>query len=271
MSPAIVEQVLTPGQETNFTITISNNYEKPRPIIITVQKPQNQDGSFVSEKYLASDWIDVSEESFVIPSGVTKKVTFTVSTPAEEEGGGRYANIIFRTLQLSNESTNSGSSVVPEIQVPVLLTVPGDIVEQMEVSLKRDNRLFIGASTEHMTEVYVYNSGNIHNIISPEFTITSKHDDDVDSHTFTPTVLLPGASRTFPVLWTSPSDAGVYYEEATVSYGTPSKVEKSEKHLFISGQPLSRILSMALLTWLILFIYFNHSKLRRAFYILFME
>ncbi len=238
---------------------------------MSVQKPQNQDGSFLKDDYIASDWVDVNKQSFVIPSGEQKVVTFTVSPPEDETSGGRYANIIFRTLQLAGDNSSSGGLVLPEIQVPVLLTIPGDIVEQLDVKLLQGSSFFTAKESKLTSEVYVYNSGNIHNLIQPEFIVENAGGAVIESQQVTPTVILPGAERTFPVEWVSPESAGVYYGKAQVQFGSPRETVISEKNLFINGQPLSHLIFALIGTWTSLYVFFNYKRLYYAFYILFFE
>lgn len=261
--PAIVEQVLQTGEINSFTISIANPNNQPQPVVVTVQDPINQDGTFVSDTYLATDWISTSEEYVIIPANSFKDIVFNVDVPKESSSGGRYANLVFRTLQLEGVQNNQSSLIFPEIQVPVLFTIPGDINELMSVNLIEKSPKFIAPKSEITSRIEVINNGNIHNIISPKL-ILNKSSVPIKNLSTSPTIILPGSSKQFTINWTSPSEKGKLTEYAEVSFGTPNQLSVSESNTIYNGQTLTTLVITALATWTVMFLWPRKKNLLSA-------
>lgn len=266
-SPAVIEQVVQPGVSYTVQVTLENTDDKPRPIQIDFRNPVDESGLLLASDYAASSWLNYTERGFILSAGERRELIIEIRVPENVSSGGKYANIIIRSLALSTTPQANISSVVPEIQIPVLLTVPGAINEDMQVEVIEEAPFFIDQNSSVTSKIRVKNTGNIHNLVTPTFLI-SDYQGDTITYDAPPAVLIPGTATVFEVEWTSPSERGIFKESATISFGSPTNTVSTDENIFISGINLKNVLVVAMLVWIGIYLVSRRNNIQQAFKVL---
>lgn len=269
VSPAIIEGVIKPGEKLKRKITIANSSDSPVPVIYEVSNPMVQDSTALPNEYNATEWTELSKEQAIIPAETSVTLSVTFSPPVGNSDGGRYTNITIRTLQLE-QSDLSATSIIPEISVPVLLTVGDDLRELMSTNIVSAGPVMTTPGSDVESVITVANDGNIHNLVSTRFDI-SRRDSVVASETLRPAIVLPGTTRTFQITRRTPERRGVLSHQVELTYGSPKQLVTSSKVKTHNGPSLSSILATCLCTLFALFLARNHQNVKKAAAILFFK
>lgn len=234
--PSIVDVPLTPGVSQNFTVTATNITEQPLPVVVGVKplvpldKPTDNQ---LAERYDATAWFDLESNQLLFNAKESKVIDFTVSPPADAGPGGHYVQLIFRVLTPFNETELSSTKINPELTATVLFTVPGDIVEAVEVTTHPV--AWISFDPQRRFDVTVANTGNSHVLISPSTIVTGgllSGDSAVASLPGQTKLLLPHTEVTFPVYWDA-KQPGIYKYEAMIKYGSPTQTAAANSTKFV--------------------------------------
>lgn len=79
-----------------------------------------------SNRWAASNWIQVSPSSVQLKAGETKSLTLTVMPPANALPGGHYAMVLHTPEGISSVSS-TGTSIQTKVGTLIYITIPGDI------------------------------------------------------------------------------------------------------------------------------------------------
>jgi len=132
VGPAILEQILTPGVESQAKVFVSNLTNIPLPIKSQVSGFLSKEEFPVDKKYVfdASSWIYVDPADFILQPNEQKEILVTIKTPEGAAPGGHYATIYFEPLvpvvALSPQTTYS----LARVGVLTFLVVKGEIIEK---------------------------------------------------------------------------------------------------------------------------------------------
>lgn len=99
-------------------IIVTDN--KGTPVIIS-----SSDES--SNRWAASNWVQVSPSNVLLKPGETKSLTLTVVAPANALPGGHYAMVLHTPQGISTLSSSTGASIQTQVGTLIYITVPGDI------------------------------------------------------------------------------------------------------------------------------------------------
>jgi len=139
LSPEIFELQIEKGEDYNGKIKIYNKGEAPIPLEAIASNfgaeeisgtPVFYDNSSNSKEddilFNPRKWMKIENPNFILDSGETVSVRFTVSVPENAEDGGHYAVIFFEPkISASNSpyQDQSGVSIIPKIGTLFLISV----------------------------------------------------------------------------------------------------------------------------------------------------
>jgi hypothetical protein len=92
--------------------------------------PQYFDKANGNENVYPQTWFSSKNSSLVIKSQQEIQVPVTLTVPSDATPGGHYGGVEFSS---ANTSVNAGLNLVAKIAVPILITVPGNITNNLKV------------------------------------------------------------------------------------------------------------------------------------------
>lgn len=260
VSPAILEAATVPGTKSEKRLVIQNSGELPLPVSLEAQSLfSGQSVLLTNNEYDAASWLKLSETTVLLAAGEQKEVPFLIETPPNAGGGGHYAQISIRGLSLES-SQGTKSLVIPEVTASILITVPGDIREQLLI----DNVEFANSarpSQQKSISFELKNVGNTHSLASPSLAIY-KDSELISKEPIPPQLILPGENKQFVYDWQAPSTGGKYQLNLEISYGSGQSVS-DEANLFV-GPSAPTLFLLLLLVWCSLFILDRRKRLAPA-------
>lgn len=249
VAPAIIDAPAVVGKSTERTIQIGNKNKFALPITIEVQSAVI-DGEPLdrrtNDRYDVSDWVSFEEETYVFEAGETRQIPFTITAPFTALPGGHYAQISIRGLALESSSGQQGI-VFPEIGVPLLVTVPGEIVEDVRV---QDVSIFPRFATPGRPielVVPVENVGTVHNLVRAKV-IIEQDEKIVSEIDLSPSVVLPETRKEFKGVW-QPDNYGYFNAYVELAFGSASQKYQTSKEQVIVTPPIGYLLLLAFSVW----------------------
>jgi hypothetical protein len=262
VTPAIVDLPLQVGQSETRRLQVTNNNPVALPISLEAQSA-NISGEPLSDinngRYDVSTWIAFEEQTLLFEPGETKLIPFTVTAPFTASAGGHYAQISLRTLTL--ETDRQLDLIFPEIAVPLLITVPGEITEKIEI---QDILLpkTVTANDSMQTEIIVENTGSVHNLISGTLFIY-QDEKEIGAYDVQSRVVLPDTKNTIIVPWETP-DRGVYQVFAQLRYGSGGSVDTSNTRSLYVTPSFHSLALLASSIWIGLYLLPRRKNVRSA-------
>ncbi len=165
--------------------------------------------------------------------GEDKNLTYTISIPQDAAAGGYYGAIVFRAVPANQAGPESGQvALTANVSSLVLIEVPGDITEQIQVnsvkSLKDDKAGSFFTTPPNKVAIAVQNNGNSFSKPFGTVSITDMSGKQVHSYELNNSTprgnILPKSSRTFTDELKSISKPGRYTITANVSHGSGGEV-----------------------------------------------
>ncbi len=166
--------------------------------------------------------------------GETKNLTYTVNIPADAAPGGYYGAITYRAVPANSQDPNGGGQVALTANVAslVLIEVPGDITEQIQVTsvkaLKDTKAGSFFTGKPNKAAIGIKNNGNSFSKPFGTVSITNMSGKQVHSYELNNATprgnVLPKSSRTFTDELKGISKPGRYTITANISHGTGGEV-----------------------------------------------
>ncbi len=215
ISPAIIERVLTPSKEDTFTLTLTNNSTIPLPIRGNSSN-LNQDLRTTGSRYNSASWISLDPPDFILQPGDKQTITLHILPPVDAQPGGHYSTVTFSPLIPAGLTTTP--EALAQVGAVVLMTIPGDITESLELKDASFPRLITSLPRDF--NLSLKNSGNIH--LSPNFhlTLLDHRGELVTTIPVQTSLILPDTTKTFLIRWPSATKWGHYTITGTINYGT---------------------------------------------------
>lgn len=255
VAPAIIDVPIEVGQSAMQAIWVTNGSQSALPVSIEVQgavvEAEPLEDSPI-DRFDVADWIRFDEETYLFEPGQTRKITFMITAPFNALPGGHYAHISLRGLALQRaQSEQAASLVFPEIGVPMLITVPGQVIEDARVSDGSVFPRFATPGSDIETSFYIENTGTIHNIVSPSI-IIEKAGEIVEEVRLQPLVLLPGTRKQVSQVWRL-SEYGSHTARIKLSFGNKNQIELSSRQQIVSTPSFARLFWLAVIVWSLLY------------------
>lgn len=236
VSPAIIEVAGDKTERKTLNLNISNGGDNPLPISLEAQSFFTEDQFLENSdtsRYDASKWLVFDQTTFVMNSKQFQKVKIRLNIPKDASPGGHYAQISVRALSLQTSGGKSATISVPEVVVKVLITVKGEVNEDVRIS-DHDFMKYHSEPKNNMSgQILVSNFGNTHQLVSPKLTIR-KAKNLIDEVYLAPAIVLPGTKRAFDYSLESPGYMAFYTAEAEVKYGSGGQSDDRKEWFFVS-------------------------------------
>jgi hypothetical protein len=222
VSPAIIEEVLTPGKATKFTLRVNNVTNFPLPVKATVRDfvVQPEELKKAEQARLdASKWFTIQEPDFILQPKQTRIVSGSILPPANAVPGGRYATIYFQPLVPQEVLGPSTAYLSARVGILAFLIVTGDI-EQNAAYKKRLQAPGIVQRGPILFNFSVSNSGTVHLMPQGKLTVRDWRGRKVAMPKMPPGIVLPGSAKDYQLEWRAAGAFGRYSAELEVSYGS---------------------------------------------------
>jgi len=221
VSPAITEQVLSPGVKTSLVVRVTNITRIPLPIKANVKNLapletllSNADKS----TYDASAWFSLEPADFILQPNQTKEITITILPPARATPGGHYATIYFQPLIPTEALSPSTAYLNARVGVLAFLIVRGEITEQAKLGSLQVPRIKQFGPID--IKLPVTNSGNVHVLPDGKVTIRDYRGKVVSTVPLSQGLVLPKTLRQYKFTWDNKGRLGYYTAQAELTYGT---------------------------------------------------
>lgn len=222
VSPSNFDLTVSPGDHLSHVIDVTNNTNKPitvKPVVKNFTAQGEEGGVDFTENattYALSNWITVTPSVMTIDPQTTKEFSYTVTSPLGAEPGGHFGAIVFTTS--GKAAGQTGAAVSQEVASLLLVRVPGDVNEQVNVQSFGTAKSFYEFGPIQFNTV-VQNNGAVHE--HPIGQILIK---DMFGHEYTANFdgrnVLPTAQRIMPATWDKKLLIGKYTATLIATYGT---------------------------------------------------
>ena len=221
--PAIIELDLDPKQVTTNTINFQNSSEDPLAVQVYVSNfiPLDEEiDSSKREQFDASKWIDVDKADHVLAPGQTKQLEITIEVPNKVSPGTHFAYVNFRILTLATAPT-APISIVPQLATTIIINIPGDTVDLLELDLPSDNQTSVIRNNELPISFTINNLGNVHQAIEPRVAIL-QNGQLVERLSLGPKLIVPNTKKQINYQWPANVNYGHYQYQIEFTYGSES-------------------------------------------------
>ncbi|MPM52289.1 hypothetical protein SDC9_99048 [bioreactor metagenome] len=134
--PPRLEITVQPDGSSSQIIKVRNESKEPKTVTVDVKDIIVTDNKGTptivsssdesSNRWAASNWIQVSPNNVLLKPGETKSLTLTVMPPANALPGGHYAMALHTPQGISTVSS-TGASIQTQVGTLIYITIPGDI------------------------------------------------------------------------------------------------------------------------------------------------
>lgn len=225
ISPLTFELTANRGDVLVNKIKISN----PSNSIVAVKmemedfKPVGETGQVVvapeeETTYSLKRWVIAEPASFTLEPNEQKYVEFTITIPENAEPGGKYGTILASTAGSISSDKVSGSAVAQKVGALLLLTVSGEVKENLVISEFTAPEFSEYGPVSFETKFK--NEGSIHLRPKGFITIVDWRGEKVADLEFQQVNVIPGTVRKTETKWDKRWLAGKYTATLVGSYGT---------------------------------------------------
>ncbi len=225
ISPLTFELTANRGDVLTNKVKISN----PSNSIIAVKmemedfKPVGEAGQVVvapeeESTYSLKRWVIAEPASFTLEPNEQKFVEFTITIPENAEPGGKYGTILASTAGSISSDKVSGSAVAQKVGALLLLTVSGEVNENLIIS-----EFTAPEFSEYgpvLFETKFKNEGSVHLRPKGFITIVDWRGGKVADLEFQQVNVIPGTIRKIETKWDKKWLIGKYTATLVGSYGT---------------------------------------------------
>lgn len=237
ITPPLIKNNIDPGSVWQSEVKIVNNNSEEVEVFVSVQDfesgstagtvkflPGTNDPE--ADKYLLSRWIELVEESVIVPGFKSVKIPFLVNIPESASPGGHYAAILVGT-QPDNAKKDGGAtmSISTKLSSLILLNVNGETIEEGYIRQFSTSESFYKKPDVDF-EVVFENTGNVHIQPQGEIRVYNLFSKDSGGVTINQSSefgnVLPGGKREWSFNWKGEEgilDMGRYKAELILGYG----------------------------------------------------
>lgn len=269
VSPAVVEEVVGPGEEKKLKIRVFNVTNFPLPIKGSAKNftPSEAISEEAKKIFDASAWLKIDPADFILQPQENKEITVTIFPPEDAEPGGHYATIYFQPLLPVEVLSPQTAYVAARVGVLAFLIVKGEITEKAALT-----DLTVPALQQFGPvnfKLGIKNEGNVHLLPSGQVTVWDWRGKEVAKLALTPSQVLPQTEKEFSFVWDKRYLLGRFNAQAQIGYGVPQASTSSALCEFwvVPWVPLSLV--VFLLTGFGTFFILVRKRLRLAFQVLF--
>ncbi len=193
VSPAVVEFAFKPGKTQEKTILFTNEGNSPAPYILRAESIALRNATLrqrADARFNISNWITISDSYIVLAPDETRSISLTITPPESAEPGGHYAQLYAQPVLPTTQP--SVVKALPEISIPILTTVAGEILTELRVDRgKHTQRVIQSKKTPVRSDFTIENTGNRHVLVRPEIAVF-RGDEELENRSISSVLLLPG-------------------------------------------------------------------------------
>ncbi|MCK4782030.1 hypothetical protein KAS79_03880 [Candidatus Parcubacteria bacterium] len=207
LSPLTFEITGNPGDVIENYIKVGNpSSEHTISVKMTIEDivPTGESGHVIvepaeTESYSLARWTKCEHEKFILTPKEEKKIKFTIRIPENAEPGGHYGTVIAGSTGVTGPGI-TGASIIPRVGALVLLTVPGEMKENLIVKEFSAPRNYFEYGPIPF-EIKFENLGTIHSRASASISITDLQGKKVAEIPLVQKSVLPSSVRKFEASW----------------------------------------------------------------------
>ncbi|HUD20547.1 MAG TPA: DUF916 domain-containing protein [Candidatus Saccharimonadales bacterium] len=272
VSPVVDEFTVNPGATVTRIVHIINPVAQTitlYPVVYNFTtdnqegRPQFYTSTEKSSTFAMSDWVSFGQSSITIAPGQSQIFQINITAPTTAEPGGHYGAILFSTEKPTTTKNSNQVSVVGLIGTLLLATVPGNLVQIMDLE-DFNAPTFLVKGPANFSLLFS-NTGNIHLKPIGQIKIRNWFGNtnallDVNAGHGN---VLPQSKRHFDNSWDFDWKAvGKFTATATVTFGDPQQQATLARTFWII--PWWLIITVAaLVTLILLWIILAASRKRR--------
>ena len=246
------------GGPTTYSgqVTVENIGNETLDVKITPKRMQKDDIHLLFSDVGIAQWISVNPANFTLAPNGKKVVSFTVKVPSNVnyfDAAG--ALVIDGYPQQSQKTINQNSAVlnvkqVPELVVPVIVGLPGQIIESLQMLGHSAPTVLLSFMPGDFT-YQLNNNGTVVANMTGNIEINgllSKHNVSVDGSIY------PGDNYTISTSWTPDFfDFGLYNAKTTINYGRYHQTQtlQTDDTILVIPVWLIIIIILAIAIWII--------------------
>ena len=269
IAPAIIEQVIQPGQIATASVTVRNISAQATPITSVAQrmvaKNINNTASENSAQFDSSEWIQIIPTDFILDPQEAQRVEIIFRAPEKAEPGGHYSMVYFQPLSyLENQQgvTQTGA----RLGALNMILVTGETVESARIQNFSTQKIRHNGPIEF--ELGIANDGNRHTIPTGHITIKDFTGRPIHREAIEPYLLLPKTAQVIKVAWDKFYLFGKYTAQASVIYSADTNSTLTQEIEFWVI-PIGIVIPITIpLTLLLISIILNRNQITKAVYIL---
>ncbi len=172
-------------------------------------------------------------EDVTLAPGEDKNLTYVITVPSDAAAGGYYGAITYRAVPANQAGPDSGEvALTANVASLVLIEVPGDITEQIQVTsvktLRDDKAGSFFTKAPNKVAIAIKNNGNSFSKPFGTISLTDMSGKQVHSYEINNSTprgnVLPKSSRTFTDDLKGVSKPGRYTVTTSISHGTGGEV-----------------------------------------------
>lgn len=275
ISPTNFEfQLVAPDEPITNQVKVTNTSSNPIDVSMKVEawEASGDLGNTViiedspeTATFSISSWTTISPATFRLNPGSSQTVSFTINVPEGAEPGSHWGAITAVISGSNIEGGTAGSAVGSKRASLILMTVPGDLQEELLV-----DTFFTDSFQEYGPvnfELKFKNVGNVHvqprgfikieDLTGKEVAKLNVPAGDV------PVNVLPGAVRAFDLTWEDEKPIGRFTATLVVNYGSNNEV-LSDSITFIVFPWKIGLAILSVIIILILILFFMRKRLKAA-------
>ena len=241
LTPLVFELTSQKGGTVEDEVRVMNpSYDETITVVMESEDifPEGEEGRVRLEvppaeriPFSLSSWISFEPKTFTLAPREEKAIKFRIKVPENAEPGGHYAAIIAR-LQTIGVPGATGVGIVPRVASLVLLTVPGEIEEKLNVvSFVTEKKYYEKGPVKFI--VRLENGGTVHLKPTAKITITDVFGQKAGEVSLETRTILPDSTRKLEVTWQKKwLWGGKYIATLSGFYGTDNKPLETKKIVF---------------------------------------
>lgn len=224
ISPLTYELSANPGEQITNKIKVINSGTQPIFVKMEVEDftaVGEGGGVVVQEKenknFSLASWVILSETQFTLAPAEQKIIDFTINVPFDGEPGGHYGSIL-AVASPPEVLAASGSGVAQKVGSLILLSVAGEVTEQLAVKEFSTLSFFEKPPIDFILRFE--NKGTVHVRPRGFLSITNMFGKKEVDIPFPQKNVLPSSIRKIDVRWDPPVAIGKYTATLVANYGT---------------------------------------------------
>jgi hypothetical protein len=285
LSPVRTDLTISPGSSEVVTVYLQNAssaVENLQVIINDFEAPTNETGNpalllngATAPDHSLKQFTTVPKPTFTLQPNQQEAVNVDIKVPVGATSGGYYGAIRFAPIGATgNKNVNLSASIASL----VLITVPGNLVEQLSIAGFGVSQGKLNASSAPTTRTLFFSNKNLSAVVrfqnagnvqeQPFGKVLLKRGSttlgtfDVNN-TASPGNVLPDSIRLFSTTITKVGSFGKYKVEGNFGYGSKGQLLTAESTFYVI--PITVIIILLLLILVIVFLIFGLPRLIRRY------